>query len=859
MLPPGWALRFLQWFCREDCLEEIEGDLREIFDKASLLSPVVARRKFIWGVLRHFRPEFIRAPRFRQAINPTDMLRHNTLITYRTFLRYKSSFVINLAGLSAGLVCAILIFLWVADELAVDKFHEKDAQLYQVFQGESRLVEVTPGLLASTLAEEMPEVAYATAVIPSYWFSSKGIISTGDNRFKVAPQFASKDFFHVFTYPLLEGNKSQVLVDKHAVVLSESLARRLFNTATGVTGKVVQWNLLGETSGEFFVTGVFKDVPANASTRFDILFNYALFFDEHPNLQHWGNSDPCTYVVLHEGVDVGAFNAKIAGLKQRKASNEEKGTFIARQYSANYLYGQYQLGNGGQNGGRIQYVRLFTVIAIFIVLIACINFMNLSTARASRRLKEIGIKKAIGAGRWALIYQYLGEAMLMTLIAGVISVTVVYLLLPAFNDVTAKHLSLAFTPRLVLMLAGIVVFTGLFSGSYPALYLSRFNPAVVLKGRMMTSFGELWARKGLVIVQFTASVVLIVCVLVVYRQITFIQSKNLGYNRDHVIFFEPEWKGEGSQQALLTEIRKIPGVTGVSCFYHNLMGDHGEVSGITWEGKDPDLDFNYANLEVGYDFIETLGIGMAAGQTFSHAIDNEKQIIFNEEAIRQMGIKDPVGKVIKLWGKEREIVGVAKDFNFESLYEDIKPCLFRVYPELPNTLVRIEAGSEQTVLPQLERVFRQLNPGLPFDYNFLDASYAALYASEQRVGILSRYFAAVAILISCLGLFGLATFTAERRVKEIGIRKILGATHFGIVRLLSAEFTVMVLIAIAIALPASYFICHSWLTSFAYRAALPLWLFACAGIITLLIAWLTVGVQTLRAARANPAETLKSE
>ena len=858
-VPPSRPLRFLRWFCRPEYLEEIEGDLTELFLKQHATSPKLARRRFMWSVIKHFRPEFIRSPRLRTT-NPTNMLRHNVLITYRNAWRYKSAFFINLTGLSAGLAAAILIFLWVADEFATDKFHEKDARLYQVFEDTpGGAVEPTPGLLAETLADEIPEVEYAASVIPSYWFSDIGIASVGDNRFKVAPQFVGRDFFNIFTCPLVDGDKNNVLADKHNVIISETLAQRLFKTTTGVIGKPVQWSHGGTTS-EFFVSGVFQDVPANASLKFDILFNYSLFLDQYPHLQVWTNSDPNTYVVLRKGATLDNFNGKIANLKQRKTGQKENSTYVARRYSDNYLYGSWQLGNNaGLHQGRIQYVSLFVIVGAFIVIIACINFMNLATARASRRMKEIGIKKAVGAGRGTLIGQYLGEAMLTTVVAAMLAFSIVWLLLPAFNDITAKQLTLTFTPRLVLPLMGIVVFTGLIAGSYPALYLSRFNPVTVLKGRLITSWGEQWARKGLVIVQFTASVVLIVSVLVVYRQITFIQSKNLGYNRENVVYFEPEWKGTGGQQAILDEVKKIPGVINASSFYHDLLGHHGSFSGIEWDGKDPNLDIGYSNLEVGYDFIETLGIKLVAGKTFTRDIDNEKQIIINEEAVRQMGLKDPVGKIVKFWGQEREIVGVAQTFNFQSLYSPITPCLFRVYPELPNTVVRIQAGSEQTTIPQLEKIFHRFNPGLAFDCKFLDNSYQALYASEQRIGTLAKYFAGIAIIISCLGLFGLAAFTAERRVKEIGIRKILGATDTGIIRLLSAEFSGMVLIAVAIGLPVSYLATQSWLGSFAYRMDVPVWLFIMAGGLTFVIAWLTVAAQTIKAARTNPAQTLKTE
>jgi ABC-type antimicrobial peptide transport system permease subunit len=862
--PPKRALKFLRWFCREDCIEEIEGDLTEIFEKQYKQSPGKAKRKFIWSVVKHLRPEFIKSFKPSYHTNNLSMIRHNLLITYRNFLRYKSSFFINLIGLSSGLTCTLLIYLWVLDELSMDKFHEKDSQLFQVFQNLNtgngiETIEYTPGPLAMALAEEIPEVELTVSVVPSYWFPTRGIIASDDIRFKVSPQYVSRDFFNVFTYPLVEGNRKEVLADKHAILLSESLCTRLFHTTANVIGKTVQWSHLEGISGEYFVTGVFKDVSSNSTARFDVLFNYDLFLEKRPNLQYWGNSDPCTYVLLKRGTDLDAFNAKIEGLKRQKTQNPEEGTLVALPYSSKYLYGHYQLERGGYGGGRIQYVRLFSIIAVFILAIACINFMNLSTARASRRLKEIGIKKAVGAGRRTLVYQHLSEAMLMAFLSLLVSIAVVYMLLPGFNLITAKHLSLNFDKTLLLSLASIVAFTGLAAGSYPALYLSGFNPVAVLKGKLATSAGEVWMRRGLVIFQFALSIILIASVLVVYKQIQFIQSKNLGYNRDNIISFEMEWKGEGSLLPFLAETSRIPGVISNSCYYHNLLGDHGGTSDVHWDGKDPNLNVHYANLEVGFDFIETLGIEMAEGETFSRDISPERQIIFNEDAIEKMGIEDPVGKTVRLWGEEKQIVGVARNFNFESLYKDIKPCFFQVIPELPSAILKIKGGTEQTTLEQLEKLYQKFSPGLPFEYRFLDADYQAIYAAEQRVGVLSRYFAAVAILISSLGLFGLAAFTAERRVKEIGIRKILGATNFGIVSLLSGDFTKMVLIAIGVALPISYMIGLKWLEDFAYRINLEWWFFISAGAAALLIAWLTVSLQTIKAASTNPSECLRNE
>ncbi|HYG18861.1 MAG TPA: ABC transporter permease [Ohtaekwangia sp.] len=788
------------------------------------------------------------------------MLRHNLLIIYRNFNRFRSTFIINLLGLSTGLASTLLIYLWVDSELRMDKFHEKDSRLYNVMDshlesnGWHTMYE-TSGAAADALVAEMPEVEYAAALAPPIWPGfNKFVLSKDDRNIRATGQYAGKDYFRMFSYKLLEGQPGQVLADKNSIVISEDIAMKFFNRKDNVIGKAIGF----QHNREFLVSGVFENISAHSSMPFDFVLPFETFREMKPWAGEWSSSGPHVYVLLREGTDIAAFNKKIEDFTAKKSNNDvaHRKTFLA-PYSSLYLYGKYE--NGVQSGGRIEYVRLLSLIAAFILLIACINFMNLSTAKATRRIKEVGVKKALGAGRKRLVMQYMGESLLMTLLSMIAAMAIVGMILPEFNVVTGKQLVLRFDRGLILTLSGIALFTGLVAGSYPALYLSGFNPVTVLKGKLNSSVGEVWVRKGLVGFQFTLSIVLIVSVLVVYKQIDFVQRQNLGYNKDNVIYFEVEGRVKENAETFLAEIKKIPGIQSAASSTHDMVG-HGWGTGLSWDGKTTDDYTQVQIMAVNHDFLETMGMEMKEGRFFSRdfASDTAK-VIFNEAAIAVMGFDDPIGR--KAMG--REILGVVKNFHFESLHVDVKPQLFTLHGKsfAPPSLImaRIEGGKEAETLERLANFYKSYNPGFPLEYTFLDDVYQREYIAERRVSVLSRYFAGLAILISCLGLFGLAAFTAQRRIKEIGIRKILGASDYGIVRLLTGDFTKIVLLAIVVGLPVSYYITAQWLEAYAYRIDLEWWYFASAGVAALLTAWFTVGLQTFKAARINPTQCLKEE
>jgi ABC-type antimicrobial peptide transport system permease subunit len=795
------------------------------------------------------------------------MLKNYLKIAWRGIVKDRLFTILNLAGLATGLAGALLIWLWISDELQTDKYNARDEQLFQIMQnleGENGIETTsgTAGPLANALAAELPEVAYASTVLPASWFSSSGVISSEKEvQFKAAGQFISKDYFEMFSVGFLSGNPTALFSDRNSVAISEELAIKLFQKVDNCIGKAIKWRQ-NEFNGTYTITGVFKNIPPNATDKYDLLFNFELFAEKRPGMKEWGNTDPNTYVLLRKGTNLEQFNNKIRNFMQSKEEETNK-TLFAYRFSDIYLYGRFV--NGVPSGGRITYVRIFSAIALFILLIACINFMNLSTAKAAKRIREAGIKKVMGATKRSLILQHLTASLIMSFLSLSVALALIYLLLPAYNELTGKDLGLHLNSSHLFAILAITLATGLLAGSYPALYIARFKPVSVLKGEIRSSPGEIFRRKGLVIFQFTLSAMAIVAVLVLYGQMAFIQSKDLGYHRDHLVNFpiplEFNETGISAAQTFLHELEELPGVLSTGSYYHNLNGEHGEIGGFQWPGKDPAKDINFANLEIGPGFIETVGIDIVQGRSFSRGEQASREIVFNESAIKSMGLenRDPIGKTVTFWGQERQIVGIARDFNFETLYEPVTPCFFQVYPVMPNVLVRMQPGSERKTLDRLEKAYQKHYGGLAFDYRFLDDEYAALYVAEERVAVLSQYFGGLAILISCLGLFGLAAFTAQKRQKEIGIRKVIGASVSNIFLMLSKDFLLLVIIAMGVAFPVIWLIMDRWLDQFAYKTSMGITVYMIAGISILLITLITISFQTIRAAITDPVSCLRIE
>lgn len=874
--PPKWPLRFLKFFCRKAYHLDIEGDLLELYDRrVERLGQKKAKQKLWKDVILLFRPSMIRP--LLPDLNTSPMLKHHLQMAFRHISRDKTSFLINLTGLSVGLTAVLLILLWVQDEWQYDKFHANNDRLYSVYQNYDRPTGIhttvrTPTPLAFALTEELPEVEHAVAVNDFFqWRNSQGLLSWEEESIETRALMASEDFFHVFSFDVLAGNSAQTMKRKDLIAITDELAIKVFGSAENALGKSLEWDHSG-FKGLFQVGAIFSTPPANSSLQFDVLFSIEHLLDNDQWAGNWTNNYARTYFVLSSGTDIDSFNPKIDQLLSNKEEKYRSSLVFAEPFSDQYLYGHFE--NGQVTGGRIAYVRLFILLAAMILLIACINFMNLSTAKASVKMKEIGVKKTLGATRASLASQFLTESILLAFMGITLAVQLAYLLLPFFNQIADKNITIPLAPTFFIALVAIGLITGLLAGSYPALYLSGFRPILILRGKLPTLFGELWVRKGLVVFQFALSLLLITALLVVNDQIQFIKEKQLGYDRENVISFQfkgdvyDNWSGllDGKSNerfySYMEQLRATPGIQYASTIsFGNLLDKIAGQSGVSWVGQtEEEKGFAFKSPVVGYDFIETMGIPLKAGRTFSPEYkDHYHRIMLNESAVELIGLEDPVGKTLRMNGGDCEIIGIVENFQHGSLYDMIEPFIFRFDVNGGNVLAKIQANTLAETLPKLEALHQEFLPGRAFEYSFLDDDYLALYESETKVAILSKYFAALAIIVSCLGLFGLAVFTAERRRKEIGIRKVLGASIYSIMHLLSFGFTKIVLVSVLIAAPLAYWVSKNWLNNFNEGISLSPYYLLIPSLCVLLLSWLTVSYQTYLAAKVNPSMAIQEQ
>ncbi len=786
------------------------------------------------------------------------MLKNYLLIAIRNFRRHKSSFFINLIGLSAGLTCSVLIMLWVLDELSVDKFHENGSRIFNVMEFQTYADGVfttisTPGVLSLALKEEIPEIEYACTMT----WPDESQLTHGDNKFRMKGRYADPDVLKIFSFPLIYGDPEAALEDPTSIVISRQAALNLFGRED-VIGETVEY--LSWDNGRFEVTGVLDEIPDQSTLDFEFLIPFEVFRKNNPWTTEWGNNGPRTYATIHEGVDHKELSEKIKDFVKSKNEDSSIELFLF-PYEDYYLRGSWE--NGKQSGGRIVYVRIFTIVATFILLIACINFMNLSTARSARRAKEVGIRKTLGAIKQVLVGQFLGEAIVISFLSLFLSLALVAALLPSFNELTDKTISILslFKPAYILGLITIALITGVLSGSYPALYLSSFIPVKVLKGRTENKGGEAFVRKGLVVFQYTLSVVLIIATAVIYLQIHFIQNKNLGYDQDNLMYLEVNGNLEDNYEVFAERLRKIPGVEEAGVVSHAFQGRNNNSGGVRWPGIAPETNILFEMVATDEHLIDIMDFEMAEGRFFSPEYGTDTSaVVINEKALEIMNLEEPVGTTIEFWDSEWKIIGVNKNFHFQSMRSEIAPMIMRYNPGFAwFFFIKLSGQNIARTISQVEEVYSELNPSYVFNYEFLDEEYARLYSSEIRVGKLAGYFGILAVLISCLGLFGLSAFTAERKTKEIGIRKTLGASFGSIIMLLSKDFTRLILIALVVAIPVGFYFMSEWLADYPYRIDLGWWIFAGSGAIAVLIAWLTISFQSIKAAHQNPIESLKIE
>ncbi len=790
------------------------------------------------------------------------MLKNYFKIAFRNLWKSKAFSFINIMGLALGLACSLLIMLWVIDEYKVNAFHKNGKQLYSIIERQYRDGQVDaffggPGVLADEMKRVLPEVQYAT----NYAWNELSTFEANNKIIKEDGNHAGQDFFKMFTYPLLEGSAETALLSPLDIAISKKMAEDFFGSPAEAIGKTIRF----QNNKDLKVTAVFDNVPKSSTAQFDYVLNWESFLEGNGWAKEWTNNGPQTFVMLREGANAKAFEKKIARFLDKYNKEQTAHSYIRlgmQRYGDIYLHSNFDK-NGELSGGRIQYVTLFSIVAIFILLIACINFMNLTTARSLKRAKEIGVRKVVGAVRFALIKQFIGEALFVVSIAVVISLAIVLLVLPSFNQLTGKQINIPFADvTFWLSIAGLLLVTGFISASYPALYLSSFKPVRVLKGSLKFSSSALWFRKGLVVFQFMLSIILIIGTIVVRKQVNYIQTANLGYDRENLLYIPIEGDLAARYNLFKNQSLQIPAVKGISCITQAPTQIENGTGGVNWEGKDPNSDVSFSYGSVGYDFIKTMHLQLKEGRDFSKDFPTDSVgYLINESALKMIGYKDPVGKPLTFWGKKGTIVGVLKDFHINSMHEAINPLILTFWenPDYGDVLVRTTPGKTKEALANLEKICKQLNPKFPFTYKFSDEEYAKLYKSEQVVGQLANYFAFLAIFISCLGLLGLVLFTSEQRTKEFGIRKVLGASPVSLFNLLSREFLILVLIAMLIATPIAWIAMNKWLQDYAYQVTISWWMFVIAGLLAIVIALVTVSFQAIKASMINPVKSLRSE
>ncbi|MBT1705248.1 ABC transporter permease [Chryseosolibacter indicus] len=786
------------------------------------------------------------------------MLKNYLTIAVRNIFRNKLFSFVNILGLAFGMCSALVIFLWVNDEIQVDKFHTNINRLYRVMENQhysdGRLFTFasTPGPMAPYIKEKYPEIEKASRLT----WEVNNLFRFDDKSFYEPGRYADPDFIEMFSIPFNAGNSSTALNGKNSIVISKSMAEKYFGDED-VIGKI----LLMNTKTPFTVTGVFADMPKNSSLQFQYLLPFQYFFDENKSwLDQWGNNNIRTYLMLRTDATINNFSAKLKN--EVKLHNEQSNVELFIQpFGDAYLYGDFE--NGVQAGGRIEYVRIFFIVAVFVLIIACINFMNLSTAQATKRAKEVGLRKVIGAIPHQLFRQFMGESFLTVIIAACLAVLFLIVLLPFFNEITGKALGLNLLDlRIVMIFVAIVFFTAFLAGSYPAFFISEFKPVQVLKGQLKSGNRASVFRRALVTIQFSLSIILIISTAVVFRQMQFMQNRDIGFDRNNVFYAWLDGDVANNLETVRNRLLSLPGIDGVTAASQLPIDIGNSTSNLSWEGKDPEANILFSVLAVDQDFIQTMKMEMIEGRPFDrNLVTDTANYIVNQKAAEKLGFKDEVaGKDLTLWDRKGKIIGVVKDFNFGSLHNPIEPLILRVpRNDFFCLLIRAKQNETEAAIRSAEGIWKEYAPGYPFKYSFLNQDWEEFYKAEGQRGKVFNTLAILSIFISCLGLFGLSAFSAERRTKELGIRKVLGASVPGLVQLMNKEFITLVILSAIIGCPLGWYLMSMWLENYAYHVEVGLITLIVAASVCLTIAVITVSYHSLRVASTNPAKSLRYE
>jgi ABC-type antimicrobial peptide transport system permease subunit len=876
MNPPRLPLRFFRWFCHPELRDSIEGDLMELYEeRVREKGKRKADWKFVLDVLLLFRRDIIRPTEGYKNLNTYGMYKSYFKIGWRNLLKNKGYSFINIGGLALGMAVAMIIGLWVFDELSFNQYHDHYPRIAQVMKGGrfDGKHYVGQKSLPFPLVDQLKNNYGANFkyIVPASW-ESDGVLSIQDKKISKTGMFIGEEAPEMLTFKMKYGTR-QGLKDIHAILISESTAEALFGDADPVN-KLVKIN--GEK--ELTVTGVYEDLPKNSAFSgiqffrpYDYLVNDGTWMKE----QGWDNHFMRIFVEIQphatfEGTTANIIDAEVKAIKDLAYMKDElkyNYEILLLPMSDWHLRADFK--EGVLQSGPEQLVWFIGSIGVFVLLLACINFMNLSTARSEKRAKEVGIRKAIGSVRRQLVGQFLSESFLVVLFAFVLSLALVIMALPWFNDLSGKDIHMPWLH--VWFWASSIAFlliTGLLAGSYPALYLSSFKPVSVLKGVFRAGRFASVPRRVLVVVQFTVSVMLIICTGVIYNQLLFVKNRPVGYEREGLLMIPKKSDAFNTKaEVLRAELKNSGAVTEIAESGGPVTSVWSNNGGFTYNGESLDRDKNYATLGVSHDFGKTVGWEFIEGRDFSKDIASDSAgFVINEAAAKYMGIENPSGKVIHWkngpWRMDRDfmILGVIKDMVMNSPFEPVKPTIYFTMGWKGWMMLRVTPGmSMQEALPKIEKVFNNVIPDIPFDYKFANAEYAAKFSNEDRVGKLAAVFAILAILISCLGLFGLASFVAEQRTKEIGVRKVLGASVANLWTMLSKEFVVLVTLACIIAAPVSYYILYKGISQYEYKTEIGWWIFAAAALGALAITLATVSYQSIKAALTNPVNSLRTE